>query len=253
MKKGDKVLAISGPAVAAVVGVKADFLVVHDTAHPDLVVVAGPDGPLDGLWRQADFVPYWEAGAPGPAALPEPQTEHARRKARPLARGLAYYFPDALRAVAGGVLQPGGQSLFPVQLTSLIVDGFHEAAAILVLSELQQHLTGRRPVLGSDMWGTFREALQEVAAVSVVGNEQHHPGAPLHWEKDKSRDHTDCLLRHWADHMAGCPVDSDGLWHLAKSAWRVLAWFQAHLERQNPGLARVRGELRAALAAGTEL
>jgi hypothetical protein len=182
------------------------------------------------------------------------QTEHARRKACPLARGLVYYFPDALRSLAACLRMDKGAPS-PVQLTSLVADGHREALALLLLTELQTCLSPRPVVLGQDLdlWGTFREALAEVARVSVVGNEQHHPGAPLHWEKDKSRDHADCILRHWADHRAGDRVDTDGLLHLAKAVWRALAWLQAHLERQNPNLARERDALRAACAAGNEL
>lgn len=252
MKKGDRVVAASGPARAYFSRVVADYLEVHDTAHPDLVVIKD----YDGLWRVSDFVLLREAQAllePAAKAQPAtPENEHARRKARPLARGLVYYFPDALRLVAAAI-SSDGQIPFRGQISSLVADGHHESVALLVLAELQQYLTGRPVQRGADMWGTFREALLEVAAVSVSGNEQHHPGAPLHWEKDKSRDHADCILRHWADHQALSVMDSDGLLHLAKAAWRALAWLQAHLERQNPKLAAERDALRAACASGTEL
>jgi hypothetical protein len=74
----------------------------------------------------------------------------------------------------------------------------------------------------------FPDALKEVARVSVAGNDQHSPGEPLHWAKDKSKDHADALLRHMLDRGR---VDDDGLRHSAKVAWRALALLQTEIER----------------------
>jgi hypothetical protein len=76
----------------------------------------------------------------------------------------------------------------------------------------------------------FPRALAAVAQTSHVGNEQHHPGSPLHWDKSKSTDHADCLLRHLMDDAMGAPVDADGVPHLAKAAWRALALLEVRLE-----------------------
>jgi hypothetical protein len=73
----------------------------------------------------------------------------------------------------------------------------------------------------------FPDALMEVAHVSFVGNEQHNPGTPLHWDRSKSTDEPDALLRHLKD--AGT-LDTDGLRHSAKVAWRALALLQKELE-----------------------
>jgi len=73
----------------------------------------------------------------------------------------------------------------------------------------------------------FPDALMEVAHVSFVGNEQHNPGQPLHWDRSKSTDEPDALLRHLKD--AGT-LDTDGLRHTAKVAWRALAMLQKELE-----------------------
>lgn len=43
------------------------------------------------------------------------------------------------------------------------------------------------------------DALKGAAAVAWVGNEKHNPGEHLHWSRDKSADHVDCLLRHTID------------------------------------------------------
>ncbi len=65
----------------------------------------------------------------------------------------------------------------------------------------------------------FPDALAEVAHVSFVGNEQHNPGEPMHWAKEKSTDEPDALLRHMLD-LACEPAghDVDGLRHAAR--WR---------------------------------
>ena len=74
----------------------------------------------------------------------------------------------------------------------------------------------------------FPLAIAEVARVSKVANEQHNPGRPMHWNRNKSTDHADCLLRHLIDRGA---VDTDGLRHTAKVAWRALALLQTEMER----------------------
>lgn len=77
----------------------------------------------------------------------------------------------------------------------------------------------------------FPDALAAVAHVSKVGNDQHNPGEPLHWARGKSMDQLDCCIRHLLDHGTGTPIDSDGVRHLAKAAWRVLAELQLSIER----------------------
>lgn len=78
----------------------------------------------------------------------------------------------------------------------------------------------------------FPDALKEVAKVSQAGNDQHHKGEPLHWDKTKSTDQEDALLRHLTDHASGNAYDSDGQLHLAKVAWRALASLQTYLEKE---------------------
>lgn len=75
----------------------------------------------------------------------------------------------------------------------------------------------------------FPDALKYVSKVSKKGNDQHHSDKPLHWDKNKSTDNEDALVRHLIDHSQD-PVDDDGLLHLGKVAWRALAALQIHLE-----------------------
>lgn len=73
----------------------------------------------------------------------------------------------------------------------------------------------------------FPKALAAVAEVSRVGNDQHNPGQPIHWSRGKSDDHADCLVRHLLERGT---VDTDGVRHSAKVAWRALALLQIELE-----------------------
>ena len=75
----------------------------------------------------------------------------------------------------------------------------------------------------------FPAALAAVARVSAAGNAQHHADKPLHWDRAKSSDHADALLRHFVDRGT---KDSDGVRHSAKVAWRALALLQVELERE---------------------
>jgi len=73
----------------------------------------------------------------------------------------------------------------------------------------------------------FPDAIKEVAQCSFIGNEQHNPNTPLHWDRSKSGDEKDALVRHLID--AGT-IDTDGVRHSAKVAWRALANLQKEIE-----------------------
>lgn len=74
----------------------------------------------------------------------------------------------------------------------------------------------------------FPDAIAAVAECSKIGNDQHNPGQPLHWAREKSTDHADCLVRHL---MERGTRDLDGIRHTAKVAWRALALLQLEIER----------------------
>lgn len=81
----------------------------------------------------------------------------------------------------------------------------------------------------------FPAALAAVAELSRVGNEQHNPGEPMHHARGKSTDHADCIVRHLMDRGT---VDTDGIRHSVKVAWRALALLQEELEKAGAPLAR---------------
>ena len=75
----------------------------------------------------------------------------------------------------------------------------------------------------------FPDALIAVAACSQKGNDQHNPGSPLHWDRSKSGDEHDALVRHLFESGT---IDTDGIRHSAKVAWRALAALQKEIERE---------------------
>jgi hypothetical protein len=73
--------------------------------------------------------------------------------------------------------------------------------------------------LYSGLMQYFPRALCAVAHQSYLGNQQHNPGKPLHWDRSKSSDEEDALLRHMVD----------GEW--VQVAWRALARLEKELEK----------------------
>lgn len=74
----------------------------------------------------------------------------------------------------------------------------------------------------------FPRALGAIAHLSFQSNEKHNPGEPLHWSKNKSSDHLDCIMRHLIEN--GTVDPDDGFLHDIKLAWRALANLEIVLE-----------------------
>ncbi len=75
----------------------------------------------------------------------------------------------------------------------------------------------------------FPDAIMEIAKCSYQGNMQHNPDKPLYWDRTKSGDELDALCRHLL--QAGT-IDTDGIRHSTKVAWRALANLQKELENK---------------------
>lgn len=75
----------------------------------------------------------------------------------------------------------------------------------------------------------FPLAIAAVAQLSKIGNDKHNPGEPLHWAREKSTDHADCIARHLIDRGK---FAADGTRHSAALAWRALALLQTELESE---------------------
>lgn len=69
----------------------------------------------------------------------------------------------------------------------------------------------------------FRNAIYQTAHQSWLGNQQHHPDKPLHWDMSKSTDELDACLRHLDDYYESRFKDeprSEQLKHLRAFNWR---------------------------------
>ena len=75
----------------------------------------------------------------------------------------------------------------------------------------------------------FPDAIIAVAELSQKGNDQHNPGTALHWDRSKSGDESDALMRHFIERGTR---DTDGIRHSAKAAWRALALLQKEIEKE---------------------
>jgi len=73
----------------------------------------------------------------------------------------------------------------------------------------------------------FPDAMAAVAELSAKATAQHHPGEPLHWDRAKSSDEADALMRHFLERGT---LDTDGVPHTTKVAWRAMALLQKELE-----------------------
>lgn len=86
-----------------------------------------------------------------------------------------------------------------------------------------------RPV-ASGVLDYFPDALVAVAEVSYQGNKQHHADKPLHWDRTKSKDESDAMIRHFLQRGS---IDDDGIRHSAKMVWRALAILQKEIENES--------------------
>ena len=101
-----------------------------------------------------------------------------------------------------------------------------------VVSPVSKHAERKATPVFSGVLKYFPKAIKYVSQVSKAGNDQHHPDKPLHWDKSKSTDEPDALVRHLIDHSID-PVDDDGMLHAGKVAWRALALLERYLD-DNP-------------------
>ena len=76
----------------------------------------------------------------------------------------------------------------------------------------------------------FPLALAAIARLSKKGNDKHNPGQPLHWSREKSSDHADCVMRHLAERGKIDP--ETGELHEVAVGWRALALLQIAEEKR---------------------
>ena len=73
----------------------------------------------------------------------------------------------------------------------------------------------------------FPDAMAAVAQLTAIATKQHHPDGGVYWDKSKSTDELDALLRHMLDDvMVPFSRDAEGALHAVKIAWRGMANLQ---------------------------
>lgn len=99
------------------------------------------------------------------------------------------------------------------------------------MSNLPDDAQARKEVpIATGVLDYFPDIWAEVAKVSVAGNKQHFPpGTPLHWDRSRSTDQSDALMRHFLQRGT---LDTDGIPHTAKMVWRAMALYQTEIERE---------------------
>ena len=80
------------------------------------------------------------------------------------------------------------------------------------------------------LFGYFPDALAAISRHSFRMNEKHNPGEPVHWSRDKSKDHPDCELRHALAIAVNPDATDDGQPEMVCKAWRALAELQVWIE-----------------------
>jgi hypothetical protein len=79
----------------------------------------------------------------------------------------------------------------------------------------------------------FPNALLAVSNCSYAGQQQHNPDKPLAWDRSKSGDELDSMMRHLLDYARGIEFDEDGVPSIVKCSWRILAITEKYLESKN--------------------
>ena len=85
-----------------------------------------------------------------------------------------------------------------------------------------------KPPIATGVLDYFPLAIEDIAWLSHIGSQQQNPGKPMFWDKTKSKDHPNSLMRHF---LKRGELDTDGIRHSTKVAWRALALLQAELEQ----------------------
>lgn len=75
----------------------------------------------------------------------------------------------------------------------------------------------------------FPKTFVAMTQLSYAANEKHNPGQSMHWAREKSADHKDCILRHLLDEERVDP--ETGQPEAVAAAWRACANAELVIER----------------------
>jgi hypothetical protein len=78
----------------------------------------------------------------------------------------------------------------------------------------------------------FPDVLMALAHHGWKANEKHNPGTTPHWDKSKSTDEKDSLVRHLIDVAKGEIIDEDGLDAEVAIVWRACANLQRRFDKE---------------------
>lgn len=112
-----------------------------------------------------------------------------------------------------------------------IVEAKPPLGAVPTAAQLSR-LRKMQPIL-SGVLQYFPDAVADVARLSKLGNEKHNPGQAMHWAREKSTDHGDCIIRHTitAEELDYDFGPGNEILHATAAAWRALANLQTIIEK----------------------
>lgn len=121
---------------------------------------------------------------------------------------------------------PSGDKANGVFIYCRPIKGYQEAKQSRILPDDAQER--KKLPIATGVLDYFPRTMAALARCSYEGNEQHNPGSPLHWDRSKSTDDEDAMIRHYIDrkNMDG------GIPEVVKMAWRALAVCEKQLENQ---------------------
>ena len=105
-----------------------------------------------------------------------------------------------------------------------VKSGYGDTRSIKITEDSEER---KNTPIATGVLDYFPLTMAAVARLSKAGNDKHNPGQPLHWSKEKSNDHADCIARHLIDRGK---VGDDGTPHSVSLAWRALALCETELE-----------------------
>ena len=82
---------------------------------------------------------------------------------------------------------------------------------------------------GTGVLDYFPLTMAEIAKASLAGNRQHLAGQPLRWDRSKSSDDFDAMIRHALQRN---DPDEGGVSHVGARAWRACAVAEKILEKR---------------------
>ncbi len=97
------------------------------------------------------------------------------------------------------------------------------------MSNLPTNDTERKAIkIWDGFFRYFPDAIIEVTKTSCRGNDQHHKNDPLWWDKSKSKEELNSMMRHLLD-----ANESDSIEDWARVAWRAMANLQRKCDVKN--------------------